>query len=65
MEMLPGVPALRRVAAADVTADHTKAKMQPVVSSLQTLFTFASMRNHSIDLLEMFTFGHIFTPHIW
>ena len=61
MEMLGSVFVLRGIAAADVAAVHAQTQMHPLVAGFQALFTASGVRNHTLDLSEMFTLVHTST----
>ena len=48
-----GMPVLRVVAAADVTAHQTQPQLDPRVAHLQTLFAAVCAGRHVVDLIEV------------
>src|SRR5438552_35451 len=61
-KMLRGVLVLRGVTAADVAARETQAEMNPLVSSLETVFAAPSARRDLADLLQVGASGHGVAP---
>jgi hypothetical protein len=53
VEVLGGVFILGRVATADVSASHTKAKMNPGIAQFQTLLTTLGSRSDFVDLVQV------------
>lgn len=63
MKVLGSVLVLRRVAAADVAADHAHAQVDPSIADLHAILTHVSVRRLNLDLIEMSAvFGHDFYP---
>jgi hypothetical protein len=53
MEVLRGVFVLRRVATANVAADHAQPEVDPAIVHLQALFAAMCMRFDVIDLVQV------------
>jgi hypothetical protein len=62
MEVLGSMLIFGRIATADVPATQAQAKVHPPVAHLQTLFTTSGMRFDVLDLIEMRTLSHCFSP---
>ena len=62
MEVLGSMLIFGRIATTDVPATQTQAKVHPPVAHLQTLFTTSGMRFDVLDLIEMRTLIHRFSP---
>jgi hypothetical protein len=58
VEVFGGVLVLRRVATADMTADHAKAKVNPLIAHFETLFAAFGMGLDVLDLIQMCTLAH-------
>jgi hypothetical protein len=56
MEMLGGMFVLRRIAAADVPADHTHPQVNPGVTHFDTFFTDVSVGGRNFDLIQVLAF---------
>jgi hypothetical protein len=54
MEVLSSVFILRRIATADVAADHTQAQMNPRIAKFYAFFADMRLCRCDFDLIEMF-----------
>ena len=62
MEVFRSMLIFRRIATTDVPAAQAQAKVYPPITRLQTLFTTSGMRFDVLDLIEMRTASHCFSP---
>jgi hypothetical protein len=60
VKMLGGMLVLRRIATADMPTDQAEAKMNPSISHFQALFATLRVWLDVLDLIQVFTFTHIY-----
>jgi hypothetical protein len=64
VKMFGGVLVFRRIAAADVSALHAKAEVDPGIAHLQALFATLRFRVHVMDVIEVGAFRcHVCLRH--
>ncbi len=62
MEVLRGMLIFRRIATADMPASEAQAKVHPLIAPFETLLTTSGTWFYVLDLIEMRTVNHHFSP---
>lgn len=65
MEVLSGMLVLRRIAAADVTANLTHPQLYPAVANLEALFAPLRMGFYILNLINVRAFRLHFPAPVW